>query len=87
VSHGEALESHLQATLFAAFDNGTVRSYNMNDLLIGAAAAAAAAAAASPSAHPPPPRNISLGLPLIRQHDAQVHCSLNIYSHSLVLFV
>ena len=63
---------HPQATLFAAFDNGRVRSYDLRDLLF----AAAAAAAAFPSPHQCPPRKLSLSLPLIRQHDAQVSATL-----------
>jgi hypothetical protein len=69
-----------RATLFAAFDNGCVRPYNLNEFLLAAAstaaAAAQAAAAAVPFPHIPNARVISVGLPLIRQHDAQVHASL-----------
>lgn len=57
-----------------------MRSYNLDDFLLAAAsssaAAAHAAAAAVPFPHAPPARAISLGLPLIRQHDAQVRAAL-----------
>jgi len=60
-------------TLHAAFDNGRVRSYSLRDVMLSATAAVSAAAAAAPTSHLPSIRKFTLGLPLVRQHDAQVH--------------
>jgi hypothetical protein len=64
--------------LHAAFDNGCVRNYSLRDIICSASTASAAAAAVAATtatthiAHSPIIRTFSLGLPLVRQHDAQV---------------